>query len=455
MTQIPAAFKHQQYTISFCEKKDRVFDMSDPGTGKTRAHAEAFGRHRKKKGGCGLVLAPKSILEAAWANDIARFCPTLKAAVVVAEKKDTGFLVDADIFITNIDMVNWLAKRPASFFKRFDYLIIDESTAYKHRDSMRSKAVAKIRRYFKKRRLLSGTPNPNGMCDLWHQMFILDDGQRLGTSFFAFRAAVCTPEQTGPAAQHVRWLDKEGSELAVMGLISDITVRHVLEECIDMPEHIVRSFEYNMPKKQLASYLKMERDAIMEIAEQKITAVNGAVLYSKLLQIASGAVYDEDGKFVVVDTQRYEIIADLIEERKQTVVFFQWDHQRDCLIQELKKRGLTFAVIDGSVRAKDRTEIVDNFQKGFYRAALLHPKSAGHGLTLTRAKTAIWASPTINAEWWQQCNHRIYRAGQDERTETIVMLAKDTRDGLVYSRCLDKDLKMASLLEELITTTRK
>lgn len=721
---IPPLFKHQKKSKAFLRKEDRVFDMSDPGTGKTRAHAEDIAEKREAGGGAALVLAPKSILQAAWGNDIEQYVPGLKYVVATADNRKGAFDETADVYITNIDAATWLAQQKPSFFKRFNHLVIDECfpagtlidtptgptpievlkrgglvytssgispitnimqkesddlyeleledgtkiictgnhpfatefgwvearatrnlsvlrtalykldqqrtallqpdllaqssmgvqnspaagsdrrenrvevkrsalleqrspvpprnqsqikraaqrfwasadttwrewanrsvraddarnvaavlgapipdtywkrawerlsiriqagfraalekmgvgsgwqlahiaqalgceerfisgktrvvrvsriecaskrmvfnlqvdgphtysvagtlvhncTAFKHHTSQRSKAIGKVAKYFGVRRNLSGSPNPNGMCDLWHQVKLLDDGKRLGPSFFAFRSAICTPVQTGPMPNHVRWEDRDGAEIAVMGLLKDITIRHVLEECLDMPENVMYPMEYRLPSRQLAHYLKMEADAIMQIREHKVAAVNGAVLYGKLQQIASGAVYDENGKHVVVDTGRYELIADLVEQRPHSLVFFQWAHQRDELAAEFEKRGLSFAVVDGESTNRERNEFIEYFQKGFYRVGLLHPKSAGHGLTLTRATTSIWASPTVNAEWWVQANRRAYRAGQTQRTETIVIVAKNTIDEKTFMSCMSKDMKMSNLLREL------
>lgn len=445
----PPLFKHQKKSLKLLAEQPRAFDMSDPGTGKTRVHIEDFARRRESKQGCALVLAPKSILQNAWGNDIEKFAGHLKYNIAYAENRADAFEDQADMYITNTDAATWLAAQKPKFFKRFSHLIVDESTAFKHHTSKRSKALAKIREYFSTRRTLSGTPNPNGMTDLWHQVFLLDDGRRLGKSFFHFRSSVCIPTQIGPMPNHVRWEDREGAELAVTSLLKDITLRHVLEECLDMPENVEYSMDYYPSPKHLAYYLKLEADSILKIKSHKVTAVNGAVLYSKLLQAASGAVYDENGKYVVLDTGRYELIADLVEQRKHSLVFFNWAHQRDLLITELEARKLPFAVIDGTTSKTDRAQIVEYFQKGFYRVVLIHPQSGAHGLTMTRATTTIWASPTANLEHFIQGNHRAYRAGQTLRTETIVIVARGTQDEKVYLAAQGKKISTAALLNEL------
>jgi SNF2 family DNA or RNA helicase len=395
------------------------------------------------------VIAPKSILEPAWAKDMKAFAPNIKVSIAYASNRTKAFAIDADMYVTNTDAAVWLSKQPAKFFKRFSHLIIDESTSFKHATSARSKAMAKVATHFKVRRLLSGTATPNSITDIWHQMKILDGGRRLGNSFFQFRASVCTPEQNGPLAQHIKWSDREGAELAVSSLLRDITIRHELRKCIDMPENILYSVPYTLNAKNMAYYQKMEANSILEIKAQRVTAVNGAVLYNKLLQIASGAVYDEAGGYVRMDTGRYGLVADVAEARAHSIIFFQWQHQKDMLEKELTARGMSYAVIDGSVSSHaKRNEIVDGFQKGMYRTLLLHPQSTAHGLTLTRATAAIWPSPTVNAEHWIQGNHRHDRNGQTQRTETIVFTAVGTRDEYVFARCKDKTLNMTNLLGE-------
>jgi SNF2 family DNA or RNA helicase len=180
-----------------------------------------------------------------------------------------------------------------------------------------------------------------------------------------------------------------------------------------------------------------------------VSAVNAAVVAQKLLQIASGAVYESQDNYHLVDTARYEMVLDLAEQRQHTVVFFLWKHQKDFLIAEAKKRGLTHCLIDGTVNDKDRNEAVDFFQKGFYRICFAHPQSAAHGLTLTRGTATIWASPTYNLEHYQQGLKRIYRAGQTSKTETIVIVDQNTIEERVWEALQNKKVRMDDLLTKL------
>ncbi len=452
---IPPLFKHQVESVKFMLANPRVFDASDPGTGKTRVQIEVIAARLRREKGAALIIAPKSLMQSAWQDDFSKFAPHIKTVVATAERRGKVFDEEADVYITNTDATTWLAKKPPKFFKRFHTLVIDEVSTFKHNTSLRSKSLNKIRGYFKYRYGLSGTPRANKLTDIWNPVFVLDDGQRLGKSFFQFRNAVCHPVQVGPQPNMVKWEERPEATQAVAHLISDITVRNKLEDCLDIPENHLYSVTYHMSAKQTKAYNAMVKDAYTQLdSGHIITAVNAAVVGTKLLQIASGASYSESDGYATVDTGRYELIADLVEQRQYCVVFFLWSHQRDLLIKEFKKRGITHAVLDGSTKLKDRKGYVKLYQAGFYRVLLLHPLTGAHGLTLVKGTTTIWASPTYNLEIFQQGNRRIYRAGQTQKTETIVVLAKDTIEDTVFGKLQDKDAKQLNMLDILNDTRR-
>jgi len=454
MTKAPPLFKHQKFSVDFMKKTPIVFDTSDPGTGKTRVGIEAFAARRRKGGKCMLVLAPKSLLDSAWKQDFEKYAPDMHCVIASAAKREEAFEAPADVYITNHDAAVWLSKQKPAFFKKFDSLEIDESTAYKHHTSARSKAIAKVAKHFQFIRLATGTPTSNGITDLWHQVYILDKGKRLGTSFFAFRSAACEPVQTGPSAQHLKWVDKPNVENIVGALIKDITVRHLFEECVDIPKNHKYSVSYELGKTHLQSYKDMEEEQFLVLKNKTVTAVNAAAVYTKLLQIASGAVYTSTDDYVLVDKGRYEMVLDLVEARAHSVVFFNWKHQRDELIREATKRKIKFALFDGSVNDKDRTRTVKEFQAGELQVIFAHPQSAGHGLTLTKGTATIWASPTYNLEHFAQGWKRVHRIGQTQKTETIVVVAKGTIDEKVWSVLQSKEAKMGDLLNELKELTK-
>lgn len=459
--------KHQAVSLKRMDKSPIIFDMSDPGTGKTGVQVWAFAKRRKKSGGCALVMAPKSLLRSAWEDDFKKFAPHLKCSVAYAEIREKAFLHEADVYITNTDAAVWLLKQKPAFFKRFDTLIVDEVSAFKHHTSARSKALNKIKKYFKYRSVMSGTPNSNTILDIWNPMQILDDGKRLGTQYFGFRSAVCTPTQTGPKANMLTWEDKPGAEETVFSLIADIAIRHRKEDCIDIPETSLHVVQYHLSDRQKKAYDEMADTQIMNLLSEadkapamaarllgkpfipsiKVSAINAAVVRTKLLQIASGAVYESPAKYHVVDTGRYELVLDIAEERKHPLIFFLWKHQRDAMVAEAVKRGLKYCVIDGNASANAKNDMVKAYQAGFYDVAFGHPLSCAHGMTLTRGTSAIWPSPPDNLEWFVQGNARQARQGQKEKTEIIVVLAPGTVETRVYANLMNKDMKMSNLLD--------
>lgn len=436
-------FEHQKKTVEFLASKPYAFISSDAGTGKSRCILERI--REIKHEGRALIIAPKSILQPSWAADILKFTPELTYSIAYAETRKQAFDAETDIVLTNHDAVRWLQDNPAAL-DGFVLLCIDESTAYKNPTAQRSKALDKLAGQFKYRVAMTGTPTPNGLLDLWHQIKLVDRGQALGSSYWAFRAATHTPVSKGPFTE---WEVKEGASDAVYSLISDFNIRYKLEDCLDMPENIVSTYAFDLSPKHLELYERLRHDALLELQNADITALNAASLATKLMQAASGSVYDSDGNSHELSTERYELVLDLVEERKQCLVAFQWKHQRDRLIAEARKRKLSFATIDGNVSHAEINDVVNGFQKGRIKVIFAHPKSAGHGLTLTAGTATIWASPTYNLEHYLQFNRRIYRAGQTQRTETIHIAANNTIDVKAYARLEQKQNMQQDLLELL------
>ena len=306
--------------------------------------------------------------------------------------------------------------------------------------------MRKISELFSNRIAMSGTPNSNGILDLWHPALIVDDGERLGRRFYSFRGSVCTPRFNGFANE---WVQKDNAEETVAAALSDINVRYMLEECLDMPPQTVSTMYVTLPKKIMQQYQTLSEDSVLYTGDTTINALHAGSKVKKLLQLCTGAVYDSEGNAQNIHKERYEVVMQLVAERAQSLVAFNWKHEQRCLVELADKMGIKHATIDGSVAAHKRKEIVDRLQAGELQVVFCHPQSAGHGLTMTTAKTVIWASPTYNAEHYQQFNRRIYRAGQTEKTEVIQIAARDTWETDVYEKLQGKVERMDELLEIL------
>jgi hypothetical protein len=280
---------------------------------------------------------------------------------------------------------------------------------------------------------------------------VIDEGKRLGRGFIEFRNAVQTLDDQN------RWVDRTGSEEAVSSILSDITVRHRFEDCMDIPPHSMHIVKYRPPEKLIAIYDEFEARAELRRQEGKVTAVNAAVLRNKLLQIASGAVYgrgdfeDPTGELrptLILDDERAELTMDLIDEVDfPCLVFFCWGHQKEQLLRIAEKRGIRYALLDKSTPDKRRAEIVSHYQAGLYKVLFLHPRTGAHGLTLTRGRRTICISPFYEADALKQLTHRTYRGGQVERTETIMIEAEGTIEADVYNKRNGKYGRMQKFLE--------
>ena len=442
VTTIPAPYAHQKITTDFIVNTNTCLITSDPGTGKTRAVLDAHAI----LGGKTLVLAPLSILEAAWGEDIYKFQPEIKYGVAYAKNRKQVFEDDEnEMVITNFEAVNFLSKN-THYCEQFDTIVIDEFTAFKNREAKRSKNLKKIISYFTNRIAMSGTPNSNTILDIWHPALLIDDGKRLGTRFYAFRHQVCTPKFNGFANE---WIDKPGIEEAVADKLSDISIRFALSDCIDLPDNIVRTVNTKLTPNIQKQYKTLADESVLYTKSGTVNAVNAAARVKKLLQLVTGAVYDEDGVVQFVHQERYDIVMTLVNQRAHSLVAFNWKHERDALVELANKEGITYDVIDGTVPAERRKDIVARYQAGQIKVLFCHPQSASHGLTLTRASTVIWCSPTYNAEHYQQFNQRIYRAGQTQKTETILIQARGTWEPEVYKKLNTKLGRMENLLHIL------
>ena len=437
-------FQHQTTTTDFILNNKHCLITSDPGTGKTRSVIDAYAQRRA---GRMLVLAPLSILEASWGDDLSKFQSDVSYVAAHAKNRAAAFNSDAAIVLTNHDAVKWIAKNP-QVLEGFDTLCIDEFTAFKNKDSQRSKAAAKIAEKFEYRIAMSGTPNSNTILDIWHPTLLVDGGERLGRRFYGFRNAVCTTRFNGFANE---WIDKPDAEQTVAAALHDINIRYTLENCIDMPEQTVSTRYVTLSPTIYKQYLTLANESVLSTNSSVISAVHAGAKIKKLLQLCTGCVYDGDGVQVGVHEERYQLVLDLIKERSQSLVAFNWQHERDHLTAECAKQNIKYGVIDGSTPPEKRKDVVDRLQAGHLQVVFAHPQSAGHGLTMTKATTVIWSSPSYNAEHYQQFNRRIYRAGQTKRTEVIHIAARDTWEENVYEKLQSKLSRMEDLLTILNT----
>jgi hypothetical protein len=455
MVDTSALWAHQLKTYAFGLNHNRMYDLSSAGTGKTIAHAKlAENFLANEQGTRVLVVCPKTLMRSAWKQEFFTYMPYITVGLAEAPDANRKLVFESQckVVVMNTDGLSFLAAQPKTWLLKHlgkkPMLIIDESSSIKNPNSIRTKAALKIAPYFDRVHLLSATPAPNSVIEIWPQAKVLDGGKRLGTRFTAFRNLMQRPVFSGPFRQ---WEDAPDASTITYGLLADISIRHDFDDVMThVPAMTDTVMYYDLSHSHMKTYKTMEKQAFLEFGDETITSLNAAGLANKLLQIASGAVYndpssDEKG-WSIIDSGRYEMIAELCEPRPHTVIFFTWKHQKQEIIKELEKRSLTYAVLDGSVKSPAvREETVNGFEAGKFRVILLHPLTGAHGLTLTKGTTIIWASPTYNADWFQQGNARIRRGRQTLPTQSITILAKGTRDFDAHDTFTGKNTRMSAL----------
>lgn len=455
MVDLSGLWPHQVETFEFGKDLPAFIDGSDPGTGKSLGHAKLAESFLNDQGSRILITCPKSLVRSAWQEEFTTKLPGISIALAEAPESSrrAAFESSSDVVIVNhsYDAFKWMAKNESFLKKRMGkkaLIINDESTAFKNPNSQTTKAAFKIAPLFIKRHCLSGTLAPNSVVELWAQAKLVDDGARLGKRYTAFRNLMQRSEQRGPFA---KWVDKEDSLQIAYGLLADILIRHKFEDVmLHVPRMDHRVIYYDLPKKHRTIYDKLVKELYLEFSGKSISIVNAASLAAKLLQCASGAIYNdpdrEEKSWTIVDSGRYELIGDLVEERKHSIVFFLWKHQKQELIKQFEARGFSYDVIDGDVKSAEiRDETRKKMQKGELKVLLMHPKSGAHGLTLTKATTVIFASPTYQADWYTQGAARIRRGVQDQVTESIIIVGRDTRDEVAYEVFTGKKNRLDAL----------
>lgn len=321
-------------------------------------------------------------------------------------------------------------------------VIIDELSSFKSSKAKRFRALKKVRPYFKRIVGLTGTPAPNSLIDIWPQIYLLDGGKRLGKTITGFKDRYFNPGRRNGYVVY-NWELKEGAEEAIQNKISDICISMKANDYLDLPERIDNRVEITISKKSMEIYKKLEKDLIIELDEEDITASNAAVLTNKLLQMANGAIYSEDKEVINIHDEKLEKLEEIIDisNGKPVLVFYNFKHDYNRISEMLTKKKISHQTLDTS-------EDIRKWNSGEIQVALLHPASAGHGLNLQYGGNIIvWFGLTWSLELYQQANARLHRQGQKETVVINHLIAKGTVDEEVMSALANKEINQNMLLE--------
>ena len=401
-------FKHQVETASFLTLHRRAFCFNDTGTGKTASFAWAadylLNKNYIKRV---LVVCPMSIMAVAWQADLFRVIMHRRVDIAHGDRKKRAKVIssDAEFVIINFDGVETVLDELKA--GGFDLVIIDEANAVKTATTKRWKSINALIQPDTWLWMATGTPASQAPTDAYGLARMLNPAS-VPRNFYTFRDIVMWK------VTQFKWKPKTNAAETVSKVLQP-AIRFTKDECLDLPELLYTTREVALTPQQAKYYKLLKDHFIMAAAGETVTAVNAATNLNKMLQVASGAVYTDDGNTVEFDiTNRYNVLLEVIEESTHKIlIFVPFRHAINLLEERLKKDGYTVEVIHGGVAANKRTEVFKRFQtEAEPRILLIQPAAAAHGVTLHAANTVVWWGPVTSNEIWHQANARVHRAGQ-------------------------------------------
>ena len=368
-----------------------------------------------------LVIAPLRVAISTWPDEIKKW-DHLKylsySAVTGSEKERLDALKKpAHIYIINRENVDWLITK-SGFKWFFDMVVIDELSSFKSYQAKRFKSLLKARPKVKRIVGLTGTPSSNGLMDLWAEFRLLDMGERLGRYITHYRQNFFIPDKRNQQ-MIFSYKPKDGAEKEIYQLISDITISMKSKDFLKMPECIMNEVVVSLSEKEQKLYDSLKKDMVLSVGDDEIDAINAAALSSKLLQMASGAVYNDDKESIHIHDRKLDALEDLIEGANGKPVLIAYWFKHD--LTRIKERF--------DVREIKTSKDITDWNEGKIPIAIIHPASAGHGLNLQAGgSTLIWFGLTWSLELYQQTNARLYRQGQDSTVVIHHILTNGTID---------------------------
>ena len=402
------------------------------------------------------MIAPKKVAEGTWTREAAKWDHTkmLRVSPVLGSqtKRIKALNTPADIYITNRENVVWLVDYYRNAWP-FDMVVVDESSSFKSHSAKRFKALASVGERIERMVELTGTPSPNGLDDLWAQVFLLDGGERLGKRYTHFRERYFQPDKRGADGMVYSYEAKPGSEEGILEKISDICISMKAEDYLQLPDITYHEVPVELDAKALKSYCELEREMVLQLPEdgEDISVTSAAALSNKLLQLANGAIYDEDRQVHEVHGCKLEAFTELIEslQGKPALVFYNYQHDRTRLLEALKKTGLR-------VRELKTPQDEDDWNARRIDILLTHPASSAYGLNLQQGGNhVIWFGLTWNYELYTQANKRLHRQGQQEKVIIHHLVCSGTRDEDVMQALQRKDDAQNWVMESLKARIRR
>lgn len=397
-----------------------------------------------------LVIAPKKVAEGTWTKEKDKWDHTkiLRVSQVLGSqaKRIRALNTPADLYIINRENVVWLVNYYRNSWP-FDMVVVDESSSFKSHSAKRFKALAAVSPRIDRMVELTGTPSPNGLDDLWAQIYLLDGGDRLGKKYTHFRERYFQPDKRGADGMVYSYAAKPGTEESILKRISDICISMKAEDYLQLPDITFHEIPVALDEKSRKAYSDLERQMVLELPEdeENISVTSAAALSNKLLQLANGAVYDDDHAVHEVHTCKIEAFLELIEslQGKPVLVFYNFQHDRERILKALSGSGLR-------VRELKTTRDEDDWNARKIDVLLTHPASSAYGLNLQQGGNhVVWFGLTWNYELYTQANKRLHRQGQTEKVIIHHLVCSGTRDEDVMTALQKKDDVQNWVMESL------
>jgi SNF2 family DNA or RNA helicase len=394
-----------------------------------------------------LVIAPKKVAEATWTTEAAKWdhLRLLRIIPVLGSqtKRVRALNAPGDVYVINRENVQWLVDYYRNDWP-FDMVVIDESSSFKNHQAKRFKALTWVRGKIKRIVELTGTPAPNGLIDLWSQIYLLDGGERLGKHIGGFRQRYFDPDQRS-AQQIFSYKPKEGASDSIYAKLSDICISMKASDYLELPEIVYDDIPVHLDTRAAAAYKKLERDMLLQVDENEITATSAATLGNKLLQLGNGAVYGENHQVVEIHQCKIEAFLETVEalQGQSALVFYNFQHDRDRLLKATAKSSLRVRVYRGPQDA-------DDWNNHKIDLLLAHPASTAYGLNLQDGGNhIIWFGLNWSLELYQQANKRLHRQGQKNVVFVHNLVVQDSMDEDVMEALQGKSATQDSLLKAL------
>lgn len=397
-----------------------------------------------------LVIAPLRVAKIVWPEEKNQWDHThfLRMSVITgsAKQRKEALRTPADVYVINRENVKWLISsfEDAKIPWPFDMVVIDELSSFKNHKSQRWKALKKVRPMIGRMVGLTGTPASNGLMDLWAETYLIDNGKRLGRFIGRYREAFFKADGMNPYTGIVyNYSPLPGAEKDIYERISDISVSMKSKDYLNMPERIEVNHYVEMDPKEKRLYDKMKDQLLVTLDGETIDASNAAVLSGKLMQMANGAIYNDQKEVKVIHDKKLLMLADLIEQANgQNVLIAYWyKHDLSRILNYLKELGYAPREI------RTDTDISD-WNAGRIPIGLISPASAGHGLNIQKGgHILIWFSLIWSLEMYQQTNARLWRQGQKDVVTIHHILTKDTIDEQIQKALSRKETTQSSLID--------